>query len=823
MFTLAQDLRFTLRQLRKNPGYAVVAILTLALGIGANTAIFLLTYSIVLKSLPVPHPSQLIRYTFRSSGGEVGLSYSQYKALEQRQTAASGLFAWSSDDATLRRNGQSQKVHLGLATGSVFSVLQLHPALGRGLSPQAGEPGSAWQPEAVLSYGYWRTAFSGDPAIIGQTLNIGNNSFSIVGVLPPGFEGMEPDSKIDVLVPLTFNRLLRPRTAMIDMDGAFWLTVMGRLRPGATLGQAQANLSAILAQVNEAADPSHHFLNGGFFSSYKLGIESGRAGESSLRFRYATPLLALEGLCGLMMLLCGVNVALLVVSRVSGRLHEFAMRSALGATRRRLLVQVLTETLLLGAAGLACGSLLGWELCKILISMISDPGMPPALEVRAGFVVVAFAGAISIGAALLAGLWPAWRAAHTAPAVDLRQIGSSRSAARFGRWIIPTQVALGVVLLNAALLLAGTLLTYLREHSGFNADQTVLADLNLSDAGLPAKTQPAKLDDFLLQLKAMPGVHEAAILSMAPINHGFSVAGYYTRDAQGNLHSNQQVWPESVSSDYFPVMGTQILQGRAFTSADATGDRVCIVSAAAAAFFFPGESAIGASLSAGNGTEKPGESASCRVIGIAEDARMKSLLTSAPLVVYTFTGRQMPGVYGYPTVAVRAANPQLAADAIRRVYARVFPALPPPRTWLFRDAVNADLSRQRLLSSVSGGFAILALALVATGLYGILARAVVERRREIGIRMALGAERRQIVSTLARTAALRISLGVVAGAALAAVAGRQLQSLLFGVTAASPLIGMLTLLLLLVVLTLAFVVPAGRAASVDPMEAIRDE
>jgi predicted permease len=823
MFTLAQDFRFALRQLRKSPGYAVVAILTLALGIGANTAIFLLTYSIVLKSLPVPHPGQLIRYTFRNGDGEVGLSYGQYKALIQRQAAATGLFAWSGDDATLRRNGQAEKIHLGLATGSIFNVLQLHPAQGRGFSPQSGEIDSAWQPEALLSYGYWRTAFHSDPSVIGQTLNIQNNSLSIVGVLPPDFAGVDSGSRIDVLVPLTFSRLLHPDADMMKMDGAFWLTVMGRLHPGATLAQAKANLNAIRAQVNEAADPSHHFLNGGFFGGYTLGVETGRAGESSLRFRYATPLLALEGLCGLMMLLCAINVALLVVSRVSGRLHEFALRNALGATRSRLLAQVLTETMLLGVAGLACGSLLGWELCKILIGMISDPGMPPALEVRAGLVVIAFAAAIGVGAALLAGLWPAWRAAHTAPAADLRQTGAGRSAARFGRWIIPTQVALGVVLLNAALLLAGTLLTYLREHSGFNADQTVIADLNLSDAGLPARMQPARLDDFLQQLQAMPGVHGAAILSMAPINHGFSVAGYYTRDAHGNLHSNQQVWPESVTGDYFSVMGTRILEGRAFTPADASGDRVCIVSAAAAAFFFPGQSAVGASLSAGNGSEKSPDTISCRVIGVAEDARMKSLLAPAPPVVYTLPERRMPGVYGYATAAVRAANPQLAADAIRRVYARVFPALPPPRTWLFRDAVNADLSRQRLLSSVSGGFALLALALVATGLYGILARTVVERRREIGIRMALGAQRQQIVSTLARTAALRIALGVIAGAALAALAGHLLQSLLFGVTAASPLVGALTLLVLLAVLVLAFVFPAGRAASVDPMEAIRDE
>ncbi|HEY6446018.1 MAG TPA: ADOP family duplicated permease [Acidobacteriaceae bacterium] len=823
MFSLGQDLRFSLRQLRKSPGYAFVAILTLALGIGANTAIFLLTYSIVLQSLPVPHAGQLIRYTFRSGGGEVGLSYPQYKAMEQRQTAASGLFAWSSDDATLRGNGQPEKIRLALATGPIFPVLELRPALGRGLSPKAGEPGNAYQPEAVLSYAYWHSEFHGDRSVIGRTLDIDNNSVTVVGVLPASFEGVEPGQKFDALLPLSFSRLLHPDSPMMDMGGAFWLTVMGRLRPGETLAGAIANLNAIRAAVNEAADPSHHFLNGGFFSSYTLGVESGRAGESWLRFRYRKPLLALESLCGLMMLLCGVNVALVVISRVSGRLHEFAMRTALGAGRGRLFTQVLTETVLLGICGLACGGLLGWRLCMFLVGMISDSGMPPALEVRAGFVVIGFAAAISIGAAALAGLWPAWRAAGTAPAIDLRQIGSGRTAARLGRWIIPTQVALGVVLLNAALLLAGTLLTFLREHSGFNADQTVLADLNLSEARLPAKTEPPKVNDFLQQLRAMPGVHGAAILSMPPIHHGFSVAGFYTRDEKGNLLSNQQVWPETVSGDYFSVMGTRILAGRAFAAADAAGDRVCVISAAAAAFFFPGRPAVGASLHSGDGTEKPAESAPCRVIGVAEDARMKSLLASAPLVVYMLTGHQTPGVYGYATAAVRAANPQLAEDAIRRVYALEFPTLPPPVTWRFHDAVNADLSQQRLLSSVSGGFALLALALVATGLYGVLARAVVERRREIGIRMALGAQRGQIVSNLARGAAMRVLIGVAAGAGLALLAGRLLRTLLYGVTGASPAIGLATLVLLLAVLALAFVFPAGRAASIDPMEAIRDE
>jgi predicted permease len=820
---LLQDVRYAVRQLRRSPGYAIVAVLTLALGIGANTAIFLLTWSILLKGLPVPHPEQLIRYTFRKGESELGLSYPLYQALEKRQGIASGLFAWQGNETTLRRGDQTTKVPIALATGSLFDVLQLRTTLGRSFDRQAGQPGAAYQPEALLSYDYWQTEFHADPSVIGQSLNLENSSVTIVGVLPPGFDGVSPDQRIDILLPLSFERVLDPKRAMMDSAGAFWLTVMGRLRPGETVDRAQTNLTAIRKQVNESADPSHAFLSEGFFSTYQLGVEAGRNGRSWLGWKYAKPLMALEALCGLMMLLCSVNVALLVVSRVSGRLHEFAMRSALGAGRGRLLAQVLTETLLLGLCGLSCGALLGWQLASILVGMISRPGSPVALHLHAGLVVFLFTAGISMSAALLAGLWPAWRASHTAPSVDLKQTNSSRSARRLGRWIIPTQVALGVVLLNAALLLTSTLLSYLRENSGFAAGNTVLAGLDLGDSGVSANDQPTKALEYLHQVESAPGVQSAALMSMAPLNNGFSVGDYYTHDSQGNLHVNSQIWPESISRNYFSVMGTRILQGRAFNAADATGDRVCILSATAAAYFFPGKSAIGESLNAGNGTEKPGERENFRVIGIAEEARITSLLETAPLVAYFPIERQKADAFDYSAIGVRATTSQIATDAIRRSHKRVFPGAPRPQTWLFSEAIDYNLSGQRLLSSVSGGFALLALTLVATGLYGILARTVTERRREIGIRMALGARRQQIVTSLARTAAFRVAVGAVAGAVLASMVGRLLQSLLHGVTPLSPWITLATLVVLLAVLALAFVFPAGRAASVHPMEAIRQE
>jgi predicted permease len=820
-----RDVRYAVRQLRRSPGYAATAIVTLALGVGANTAIFLLTWSIVLRSLPVPHPGELVRYTFRKGEGDIGFSFPQYEAIKKLQGTASGVFAWTGGEGqeNVRQNGQASKAYSAKATGSVISVLELRPVLGRGFEADAGEPGAAYRPEVMLAYNYWKTEFHSDPAIVGRSLDVDNQNLTIIGVLPRGFEGLGPQEHIDMLLPISFERVLHPeRASMMDSAGAFWLTVMGRLRPSESLKQAQANVNAIRSQVNETADPKHLFLNGGLFSKFELAVEEGYAGRSWLRWKYEKPLVALEGLCGLMMLLCAVNLALLIVSRVSGRMHEFAMRNALGASRGRLMAQVLTETLILGACGLAGGALLGWELAKALVGMITDPGSPPDLRLDAGVEVFAFTAAVSLGTALAAGIWPAWRASRTAPAKDLKQGLSSSGSHRLGRWIIPAQVALGLVLLNAALLMASTLIAHMRQHSGFDAGKAVLGQLDLREAGVAENDRSARALEYLHQLQGAPGVQSAALMTMVPLSGSFGARDYFSYDAQGNLHVNKQIWPEAVSLDYFTVLGTRILEGRAFTAADASGDRTCILSAAAAAYFFPGESPLGRRLYGGDGTSKPKEHAGCQVIGVAEDARFASLLDPAPEMVYSPIEHDSE-LLRFPTIAVRAATSGLGAETLRNVYKRVFPGAPSPWIERFSDAIDYDLSRQRLLSGVSGGFALLALTLVATGLYGILGRTVIERRREIGIRMALGAKRKQIVAALAKSAALRVAIGVVAGALLAAAGGRLVRSLLYGVTPWNPWVAIATLALLVTVLTVAFVFPAGRAAAVNPMEAIREE
>ncbi len=831
MFSLAQDFRYALRQLRKSPGYAVVALVTLALGIGANTAIFLLTYTILLRSLPVPHPGELVHFRFNDGDRDIDLDYPLYEALRAHQTATSGVFAAFDTDIALESGGGSEQINAELATGSIFPVLQLHPYLGRGFAESAGERGTPLQSEALLTWDFWRAHFNADPHIVGRTLALGlrHTPVTVVGVLPPGFDGVSPESHIALLLPLSIEKVLQPQYDMIDHPGAFWLNVFGRLKPGQTLASASAALYAARPLIRNEADPQHKVLNANLFGGkYDLSLESGRTGQSDLRADYRKPLLALEALCALMMLLCAVNTGLLILSRVSGRLHEFAIRSALGAPRRRLISQVLSETTLLASAGLLLGALAGWELAHALVTLITPAGEPAVLNLKLGAAVTLFAILLSVVAAVFAGLWPAWRASRAAPALDLKQQHAQGKAARLGHWIIPTQVALGLVLIYAALLLAGTLRNYLKENSGFVTHGVTLAELNFQNDDPADKVQIAKSLQIVDDLEAQPGIQAATLLSMPPLKGWLQTSNFFTRDSHGNLHTDNQVWSEAVTSGYFPAMGTAILRGRGFARSDIAGDQVCVISRAAADFFFPGDDPVGRFITPGDGAPpKPGAKPDSvprayRVIGVAEDARVQSLLAPAPMMVYQLAEQQQKASVN-SFLAVRSSNRRLAASAIQRTAARILPGAAPPKIYSFDQVVNDDLSRQRLLSSVSGGFALLALALVATGLYGILSRTVTERRREIGIRMALGAQRQQIVSNLARGAALRIAIGVLAGAGLAAMAGRLLQSLLYGVTPGSPGMAIATLVVLLAVLVLAFVFPAGRAATVDPMEAIRDE
>lgn len=825
---LRQDVRYALRQMRRSPSYALMAILTIGLGLGANIAIFLLTYTILLKELPVPNPGQLVQYGYRadnaSHSSPSSFTYQQYAVLREHVENTQGVFAWWTQFIPWTHDGQTSTAIVGLTTGSIGRVLELHPYLGRMLSANAGEPGAPFEPEAMLSYNNWRIHFHADRSVLGRVIHLDGQSLTIVGVLPRNFTGIDPQMRIDILAPLSFMNVLDPKDSMLKEPGAMFLSVMGRLKPGQNMRPLEAKLQAQASIINDQVDPRHSIFNhGGLIGFFDFTVQSGSRGLSSLSSQYRQPLLLLESLCGLMLLLCTINVGLLMLSRVASRRHELAVRSALGAARHRLLTQILIEVGLIALAGLSIGLWLGWQLAHTLEATLATLGEPSLLQLQWNFPVLLFAIVLSLGVVLIAGLWPAWRAAHTQPMTDLKDAKSVQRASAMSRLILPTQIALGLVLVYAALLLTASLRDYLSQLSGYNPRHLVTAELIAPNHEGDSSLYRAHYLEFLASLRHMPGIQSVTIFSSALLQGWWVSYRFSSLDAKGNMHTSSSVWDETVTPGYFTTIGTHILEGRSFTDSDLGGDAVCVLSQSAAHYFFPHRDALGSYLDRGDASslKSKNHSDACRVIGIAQDAHLSSLETPIPLTVYDlfkFTKTN----YVPSNLAVRASSDTLAMQAIRSAAKQYLPGVS-PQIYTFQQVIDSDLGQQRLLSGVSGGFALLALLLVATGLYGILSRQISERRREIGIRMALGAERRTIVMQMVHQIAWRMLMGAAVGVVLAYFAGHLLRSQLYGISLHAPGVVAATLVTLLSVMAMAFVLPAVRAASVNPSEIMRDE
>ena len=827
MSTLLQDLRYGLRMLAKNPGFTAVAVMTLALGIGANTAIFSLTYAVILKSLPVPNPGQLVRYMFREEGvPDLSISGPAYEALCKHETVNRDLLAWSGVDLAVRENGTVTRVGGALMTGNGFRVLELRPYLGRVFGDSDDVSGGGPNGyQAVLGYEYWKQHFQGDQAIVGRSLNINGRPVTIIGVLPAGFEGLIAGQRADVVLPLAFEEVTNAPNPQRHAAGNNWLTVIGRLKPGESVKTAEANLQATAAAVREEADPSHQFLHG-FFAPFQIGVESGRSGRSFLKVDYSRPLLALEILVGLLLLLCCANTALLVLARVSGRFREFAVRSALGAARGRLLQQVLTEVGLLAAFGLAAGVWLGWAAAQSLVAMLAGIGESPSLDVTPRVAILAFAAATSLLSALATGLWPALRVGSVDPSLDLRRGEALSSSKRLGNWIVPAQVAVSVTLVVSASLLGGTFLHLLLEHSGFRTNGVVMADVDLS-AAKPTRKQAARdVEQMLEALENAPGVQAATLLSAPPIHDGWAAGHYFSIGNHGEIHTDMQTWPESVSPGYVATMGTRILEGRGLTRADQNGSSVCVLSASTAAYFFPNEDALGRFVySGGADPGKDGRdldpSNACRVVGVAEDARFLSLREAPPRMLYSLAGGDEWGTR--VSLAVRSSSTGIGAAALRNAVRQIVPSAVSPTVYTFNELVEAHLRQERMLTTLSLCFAGIALLLTALGLYGVLVRSVTLRTKEIGLRLALGARPGDALGLVIWQALRLVLSGIGIGLVIALGVTRLLRSLLFGVQPDSPLMLAAAAALLIVVALFASYLPARRATKVDPMVALRYE
>jgi predicted permease len=822
--SLASDLKFGARILRKSPGFTAIAILTLALGIGANSAIFTLTYAVILKSLPVPNPQQLVRYTFRSGEQDLGLSGPVFDSLRKHETAVEDILAWNTTDFSVKENGATTTIPAALASGNAFRVLQLRPFIGRTFSDpddvKGGGPGGY---QALISFGYWKRHFAASNDVIGRTISVNGRDVTIIGVLPEGFEGLYAEKRADIVLPLAFEEVLNAPNSYRDFGGSFWLTLIGRLKPGESVKSAESDLHATEDVIRKEADPTRSYL-AGFFSKFRLGVESGRGGRSSLRTTYSQPLIALEILVGLLMLLCCANTALLVLARVSGKMREFAVRNALGAPRRRLFQQVLCEVMLVALAGLVAGVALASYGANYLTSMLAAIGQPPPLELKPQIIVLAFTAVITILSALLAGIVPAMRASRVSPTLGMKQGAAASISKGIGGWIVPAQVAVSVTLLAAATFLGGSFMRLLTDDAGFRPQGLVMGELDMTSANLKFEESTRTVKQVVDAVAQAPGVEASAAMSSPPINGWWAGGNYLSVPRSGTAHQDPSAWPEVVTSDYFPAMGTPILQGRGFTRADETGEQVCVLSASSAQFFFPAENPIGQFVYEGktdDGKPPSDPKAAIRVIGVAADARFRSLREEAPRMVYSLAGKD--GLGSDLFVIARGPNVSASSAAIRDAVHRFSPVSDAPTVFTFSRLMSTHLRRERMLTALSASFAIVALVFTMMGLYGLLSRSVVLRTKEIGLRLALGASPRDAVRLIVSQGLRLVVIGTPIGAGISFIAVRALKTLLFGVNASNPLLLALVLLVLLTVAALACLIPARRAMRVDPASSLRSD
>ena len=826
--SLWADVRYAARQLVKSPGITLVAVVTLALGIGANTAIFTLTWNIILKSLPVPHPERLVEYELRNGDTMHGLSGPLYRLLRERQTTSTDLLAWTSDEKIpIRHGGQVSLETIQLLSGNSFRILEMQPYLGRLFSEQ-DEQGLP----AVLSYDFWQSRFAGNRDVIGQALDVSGHSATIVGVMPRAFEGLTANLHPSVYLPFSFaNQLYEKDYTTATWPSHFGFYVLGRLRPGASLAQAAAELRALEPSLRKDADPSGIYLNQ-FFRALRLNVHDGSSGVSWLKVTYESPLLVLELLVALLLLLCSINTALVMLARVSGRRHEYALRVALGARRIRIVRQVLVEAVMLVIPGLVLGVLLGWFGAHTLTAMLATDGPPQQLSLRPNALILAVNAGAALLVALGAGFIPAFGAAATAPALDLKAAARSVATRHLGGWAVTLQVAVSICLLSTAILLGGTLARLLTAHSGFDFDNTATATIDLGPLKLSDAQGNLLFNRFAAALDSQPGVQAVGFTGLLPLSHHYIVSRTFSVDRRGVVHSNPSMFFSNVTSGYFAASGTRILEGDSAPQAaqGSTAMAGCVLGQSLARLFFPGDNAIGRIVYFSTSGKPDGTvldpKAACRVVAIAEDVKYMSLRRPEIPVLYQLFRLNVLSEYT-PTneaeLIVRAASSSLALAAIRAAAAATIPSAAIVKSQLFIERADEDLSRERMLMGLSSTFAVLALLLTALGLYGLVMRAVSLRTREIGIRVALGARRRSILISLGARTLLEVAAGVLAGTLIAILISNAIRRLL-DMHAGAGIEGyLLAIALILVVAALAVVAPARKATRVDPMQALRAE
>ena len=836
---LRADARYGLRMLRRSPGFTAIAVISLALGIGANTAIFSVAKKVMFDTLAVSRPHELRLLTWVSgherpvppvwgdvsateNGGLVSnsFSYAVVEELRKRTDVVQDVIAFKDIQMTATIDGAPELVTSELVSGNAFDALGVTPLVGRGFT-QSDDAGPGTGPVAVISESYWTQRFGRAAGVVGKTIALNGVPVTVVGVGQAHFNGLQIGAMTQVFVPITMQPVLIPRAqqntaSLLNNPQSWWVQMLVRLRPDVPEAQAQAALDVVLRQTAMATLPATPALD-----LLHLQFAPGDRGLDYVRGQFVQPSFVLLALAGLVLLLACVNLANLLLARAATRQREMSTRLALGAGRGRILRQVLTESLLLSALGGAAGLLLGFLGRNLIPRLLDNTGQPSAMQVDFDWRVVAFTVAVSLATGILFGVVPAWQAMHTESAPALKGAGTAsqgRHKMRLGKGLVVMQIALSAILLVGAGLFVRTLVKLSQTPLGFLSDHLLLFQLNPPRARYTEAQVTAMYKQLEDKFAAIPGVRSASMSNIAIIGDGNSGSTFHVLGTAKDKEEIR-VQTNTVGRDFFTTMGIPIVRGRGFNASDtATSPKVAIVNQALARQFFPGQDALGKIFE----SDPEDIDGPVQIIGICPDTRYADLRSDTPPTFYV-DYRQKPGAGRMIFEIQTAGEPASVLNAARAVVASMDHDLPLTDVRTMQQQVSSTMVGERMFAELTSGFGLLALVLASVGIYGIMAYAVASRTSEIGIRMALGAQPGNVRRMILGESTWLALIGTGVGVATALLLTKQVKAMLYGIEAYDPLTLAAVVAVLLTVATAASWIPARRAARLQPMKALRHE
>jgi predicted permease len=829
------NLKLAFRTLFRTPFVTIVAVLSLALGIGANSAIFSLFNEMLLRSLPVRDPERLVNLAApgpnpgsqsctNAGGCDEVFSYPMFRDIEAERTAFSGVAAHRAFGANVAYHNQTLNGDAMLVSGSYFGVLGVQPALGRLLTINDDRTiGGHYV--TVLGYDFWQTKLGANPNVVNDKIIINGQTMTIVGVAPKGFEGTTLGSNPNVYVPITMRHVVTPDFNGFTRRRSYWVYLFARLKPGVTMDQAKAAVNAVYKPIiNDVEAPLQDGMSAATMVKFKakeITLADGRRGQSTLHASTRTPLILLFSITGIVLIIACANIANLLLARAAGRATEMAVRLSLGGTRRQLLAQLLTESVLLAVLG-GIVSLFVAQLTLGLLMALLPVSTAETLHFELHTNVVIFAAVLSLGTGLLFGLFPALQSTRPDIVSTLRagsgKLAGARAAARFRTSLVTAQIALSMALLAAAGLFVRSLTNVSRVDLGLKIDNVVTFAVSPELNGYaPARSKPffARLEEELAAIPGVNGVSAALVPVLSNSSWGSDVAVTGFRrgpDIDANSRFNE------VGPGYFRTLGMPMVAGREFSIADALGAaKVVIVNEAFAKKFNLGQNAIGKFVGA-NGSD----STDMQIVGVVKDAKYDKVKRDAP-PMFNIPYRQDSTIGSLNFYVRTSGNPTQALRAIPGIVKKLDPNLPVESLKTLPQQVKDNVYLDRMISILSAAFALLATLLAAVGLYGVLAYSIAQRTREIGVRMALGADAGAVRMMVLRQVGLMTLVGGVIGLVAALGLGRWAKSLLFELEGHDPVVLAMSAIVLAIVALGAGYIPALRASRIDPMQALRYE